>query len=97
MSRTHETLHEIRVLYDQKAPVRDGVRLSAEVCLPKALGPLTLPLMAAVCISTNVDITQDGSALLFNNTRVMRQLPIIETALHSPACPSHILLPVVPR
>jgi hypothetical protein len=39
---------------------------------------LTLSLMAAVCFSTNVDITQDGSAHLFNNTRFMRQLPIID-------------------
>ncbi|CAN5714255.1 CocE/NonD family hydrolase [soil metagenome] len=39
---------------------------------------LTLSLMAAVCFSTNVDITQEGSALLFNSTRFIRQLPLID-------------------
>jgi uncharacterized protein len=39
---------------------------------------LTLSLMAAVCFSVNVDITQEGSALLFNNTKFIRQLPLID-------------------
>lgn len=39
---------------------------------------LTLSIMAAVCFSVNVDITEDGSAQLFNNTRFIRQLPLID-------------------
>jgi putative CocE/NonD family hydrolase len=39
---------------------------------------LTLSIMAAVCFSVNVDITQEGSAQLFNNTTFIRQLPLID-------------------
>ncbi|CAN5877332.1 CocE/NonD family hydrolase [soil metagenome] len=39
---------------------------------------LTLSIMAAICYSVNVDITQEGSALLFNNTKFIRQLPLID-------------------
>jgi putative CocE/NonD family hydrolase len=31
--------HEIRYLHDQKAPMRDGVRLSADIILPQGPGP----------------------------------------------------------
>src|SRR5438132_8717547 len=30
---------EVRLLHDQKVPMRDGVRLSADVFLPRAPGP----------------------------------------------------------
>lgn len=39
---------------------------------------LTLSIMAAICFSVNVDITQEGSAQLYNNKRFMRQLPLID-------------------
>ncbi len=39
---------------------------------------LTLSIMAAICFSVNVDITQGGSSNLFNNTRFIRQLPLID-------------------
>jgi len=32
-------VHEVRYLHDQKIPVRDGVRLSADIFLPRAKGP----------------------------------------------------------
>ncbi|MGD9712171.1 MAG: CocE/NonD family hydrolase, partial [Thermomicrobiales bacterium] len=39
---------------------------------------LTLSIMAAICFSVNVDITQEGSAQLYNNKRFMRQLPLVD-------------------
>ena len=40
-----QPIHEIRMLYDQKVPMRDGVRLSADVFLPRAQGPFPTILL----------------------------------------------------
>src|SRR4051812_33928100 len=32
-------VHEVRLLYDQRVPMRDGITLSADVYLPKGPGP----------------------------------------------------------
>jgi uncharacterized protein len=44
---------------------------------------LTLSLMAAICFTVNVDITQGGSARLFNNTAFLRQLPIVDMDINA--------------
>ena len=49
--------HDVRFLYDLKVPMRDGVRLSADVFLPRAEQDLPLP---TILLRTPYETTRDG-------------------------------------